>query len=86
MPLLSFLAWVGFGELVGFIIIFICYPTQHNLVNRKHPSMKILSYEFSELSVLFSVDHLRLNLSDFIQVHSFNGVAEVCTGSWAGLP
>ena len=40
MPLLNLiflglgLPWVG--EFVGFIIIFICFPTQGNLVYRKH--------------------------------------------------
>lgn len=27
------------GEFVGFAIIFICFPTQHNLVYRKHPTI-----------------------------------------------
>ena len=30
------LGWPWVVEFVGFIIIFICFPTQQNLVNRKH--------------------------------------------------
>ena len=33
------LGWAWIGEFVGFIIIFISFPTQHNLVNRKHPTL-----------------------------------------------
>ena len=32
------LGWPWVGEFVGFIIIFICFPTQHNLVYRTHPT------------------------------------------------
>ena len=32
------LGWPWVGDFVGFIIIFICFPTQHNLVISKHPS------------------------------------------------
>ena len=35
------LGWPGVEEFVGFIIIFICFPTQHNLVNRKHPNVRL---------------------------------------------
>ena len=31
------LGWPWVGEFVGFIITYTCFPTQHNLVNRKHP-------------------------------------------------
>ena len=31
------LGWPWAGEFVGFIIMFPCFPTQHNLVCRKHP-------------------------------------------------
>ena len=31
------LRWPWVGEFVGFIIAFTCFPTQQNLVNRKHP-------------------------------------------------
>ena len=31
------LGWPWLGELVGFIIVFICFPAQQKLVNRKHP-------------------------------------------------
>ena len=31
------LGWPWVGKFVGFIIIFTCFPTQENLVNRKHP-------------------------------------------------
>ena len=31
------LGWPWIGEFDGFIIIFVCFPTQQNLVNRKHP-------------------------------------------------
>ena len=30
------LGWPWVGEFVGFIIIFICFRTQQNMVNRKH--------------------------------------------------
>ena len=44
MPLLTyfFLGWVGlgFGEFVGFILIFICLPTQQDLGNRKDPTIR----------------------------------------------
>ena len=33
------LGWPRVGEFVGFIIIFVCFPTQHNLVNYKHRSI-----------------------------------------------
>ena len=32
------LGWPWVGEFVGFIVIFICFPTQQNLVYRKHPN------------------------------------------------
>ena len=31
------LGWPWVGEFVGFMIMFLCFPTQQNLVNRKHP-------------------------------------------------
>ena len=31
------LLWPWVGQFVGFIIILTCFPTQHNLVNRKTP-------------------------------------------------
>ena len=31
------LEWPWVGEFVVLIIMFICFPTQHNLVNRKRP-------------------------------------------------
>ena len=31
------LGWPWVGEFVGFITVFMCFSTQHNLVNRKHP-------------------------------------------------
>ena len=34
------LGWPRVGEFVGFIIIFICFPTQCNSANRKHPNTK----------------------------------------------
>ena len=37
------LGWPRFGEFVGFILIFICFPTQQNLVNRKHPTAVVAS-------------------------------------------
>ena len=42
MPLSTYFSWVGLGwpcigGFVGFIIIFLCFPTQQKLVNRKHP-------------------------------------------------
>ena len=41
MPLLTYfflgLGWPWVGDFVGFIIIFICFPTQENLLYRKHP-------------------------------------------------
>ena len=44
MPLLTYFfpGWIGrrFGGFVGFIIILPCFPTQHHLVNRKHPTRK----------------------------------------------
>ena len=40
MPLFNLfflgLSWPWVGEFDGFIVILICFPTQHNLVNRKH--------------------------------------------------
>ena len=35
------LDWPWAGEFVGFIIILICFPTQHNLVNRQHPIVTV---------------------------------------------
>ena len=37
-PIFLRLVWPWVGELVGFMSIFICFPTQQNLVNRKHPT------------------------------------------------
>ena len=41
MPLFNLiflgLGWLSVGEIVGFIMRFACFPTQQNLVNRKHP-------------------------------------------------
>ena len=34
------LGWPWVGEFDGFMIILISFPTQHNLVNRKHPNAK----------------------------------------------
>ena len=31
------LGWPWVGEFDGFIVIFVCFPTQQNLVYRKHP-------------------------------------------------
>ena len=40
MPLLTYfflgLGWPWLGEFVGFIVILICFPSRHSLVNRKH--------------------------------------------------
>ena len=36
------LSWPRVGEFVGFIVIFICFPTQQNLVNRKDPNKKTI--------------------------------------------
>ena len=33
------LGWPWVGEFVGFIIIFTCFPTQHNSEYRKHPTL-----------------------------------------------
>ena len=48
------LGWPWVGEFVGFIIVFtryhICFPKQHNLVNRKYPiaviTTLLLSYRY----------------------------------------
>ena len=44
MPLLTYFflgfGWPWVGEFVGFVVIFICFPTRHNLVNRKHPVLR----------------------------------------------
>ena len=32
------MGWPWVGEFVGFIVILVYFPTQHNLVNREHPS------------------------------------------------
>ena len=34
--------WPWVGEFVGFILVFICFPTQQNLVNCKHPIGAVL--------------------------------------------
>ena len=34
------LGWPWVGKFDDFIIIFICFPTQHNLVCRKHPTVE----------------------------------------------
>ena len=38
IPIFLGLGWPWVGELVGFVVRFICFPAQHNLVNRKHPT------------------------------------------------
>ena len=57
MPLLADffigLGWPWVGELIGFIIIFVCFPTQQNLVNRKHRTVVGRTRELSQGSVLF---------------------------------
>ena len=35
------LGWPWVGEVLGFIIIFKCFPTQHNLVSQKHPVVSV---------------------------------------------
>ena len=51
MPLLADffigLGWPWVGELIGFIIIFVCFPTQQNLVNRIHPIGQIVCWRRS---------------------------------------
>ena len=37
------LGWPRVGEFDGFFIIFICFPTQQNLVNRQHPNIDVQS-------------------------------------------
>ena len=34
------LGWPWVGEFVGFIIFFICFPAQQNLISRKHPRVR----------------------------------------------
>ena len=36
------LGWPWVGKFVGFILIFTCFPTQYNMVNRKHPGIQWL--------------------------------------------
>ena len=59
------LGWPRVGEFVGFVIIFVCFPTQQNLVNRKHRTNEGCAYcnpnpfvgytVLSILSILYSV-------------------------------
>ena len=56
MPLLTLiflgLGWPWVGEFDGFILIFTCFPTQHNLVNRKHPVLSVVKkFGFCAISV-----------------------------------
>ena len=48
MPLSAYfflgVGWPWVGEFVGFIIILICFPAQHNLINSKHPSPTLMVY------------------------------------------
>ena len=37
-PIFLGLGWPWVGEFVGFIVIFISFPTQQRFVNRKHPN------------------------------------------------
>ena len=50
LPLLNLiflgLGWPWVGAFVGFIKIFIFFPTQQNLVYRKHPTNDQVLYEF----------------------------------------
>ena len=53
-----FFSWVGLGwpwvgEFVGFVVMFICFPTHHNLVNRIHPNT---------LGLGFAVRHQQVGL------------------------
>ena len=38
-PIFLGLGWHWVGELVGFVTIFSCFPTQRNLASRKHPNV-----------------------------------------------
>ena len=38
------LGWPWVGAFVGFITIITCFPTQHNLINRKHPATVVAIY------------------------------------------
>ena len=44
-PFFLGLGWPWVGEFVGFIVIFKYFPTQQNLVNRKHPLFFFLLQE-----------------------------------------
>ena len=48
------LGWPWVGEFVGFIMIFICFPTQQNLVNRKHPNLETKALEKVSPGVVYS--------------------------------
>ena len=47
------LGWPWVGDFVGFTIIFTCFPTQQNLVNRQHPNIRIVRY--TEMGVFSAV-------------------------------
>ena len=56
------LDWPWVGEFDGFIIIFTCFPTQQNLVNRIHPNNRPVFVPFLSpnrsypgLTVIFNV-------------------------------
>ena len=65
MPLLTYsFSWVGLGwpwvgEFVGFITIFICFPTQPNLVKRKHPNIAVRGYAPIRLHGVITAVNLR---------------------------
>ena len=62
MPLFLGLGWPWVGELVGFTIMFICFPTQHNVVNRKHPIVSTtVSFEVTPYQPLYRFMLLNIN-------------------------
>ena len=49
------LGWSWVGEFVVFILICICFPTQQNLVNRKHHFLMVLSVSSNPAVVRFEL-------------------------------
>ena len=61
--------WPWVGESVGFIIVFVCFPTQQNMVNRKHPiSCHWPSYLVCSLACYIPAIHVYICDNDAIDV------------------
>ena len=67
------LGWPWVGEFDGFMIIFTCFPTHHNLINnRKHPNnISNTTFYLYLLSILLEIQGKQLLPKKFLGVYRF---------------